>query len=82
MTFEVFLPESLADWLRCKLIAGEFRDASEARALPPQHINWHCCRRRRNRRNAKNAMWQLICHACRWREGEIRKVIFAPKSSY
>jgi Arc/MetJ-type ribon-helix-helix transcriptional regulator len=30
MTFEVFLPESSAEWLRAKLAAGLFRDANEA----------------------------------------------------
>jgi len=30
MTFEVFLPEPLADWLREKLAAGEFKDPGEA----------------------------------------------------
>lgn len=30
MTFEVFLPESLADWLRQKITAGVFKDAKEA----------------------------------------------------
>jgi len=30
MTFEVFLPEQLADWLRAKLAAGVFKDPREA----------------------------------------------------
>ena len=30
MTFDVFLPEQLADWLRAKLVAGVFKDAREA----------------------------------------------------
>src|SRR5579862_5727756 len=30
MTFEVFLSESSAEWLRAKLAAGLFRDAAEA----------------------------------------------------
>lgn len=30
MTFEVFLPESLADWLRQKITDGVFKDAKEA----------------------------------------------------
>jgi len=30
MTFEVFLPEPLADWLRAKLAAGAFKDPGEA----------------------------------------------------
>jgi hypothetical protein len=29
MTFEVFQPKSLADWLRGKLAASDFRNASE-----------------------------------------------------
>jgi len=30
MTFEVFLPDDMADWLREKLAAGLFKDAREA----------------------------------------------------
>jgi len=30
MTFEVFLPEELADWLRFKIAAGMFKDPGEA----------------------------------------------------
>jgi hypothetical protein len=30
MTFEVFLPDSSAEWLRAKLAAGLFTDAAEA----------------------------------------------------
>jgi antitoxin ParD1/3/4 len=30
MSFEVFLPESLADWLRVKIAAGVFTDPAEA----------------------------------------------------
>ena len=30
MSFEVFLPETLADWLRAKLAAGGFENAREA----------------------------------------------------
>jgi Arc/MetJ-type ribon-helix-helix transcriptional regulator len=30
MTFEVFLPEGRADWLRAKIAAGVFKDAREA----------------------------------------------------
>jgi Arc/MetJ-type ribon-helix-helix transcriptional regulator len=30
MTFEVFLPESQAEWLRTKIAAGVFEDAKEA----------------------------------------------------
>jgi len=30
MTFEVFLPESMADWLRAKIAAGVFTSPEEA----------------------------------------------------
>jgi hypothetical protein len=30
MTFEVFLPEGIADWLREQLNAGVFKDPGEA----------------------------------------------------
>jgi antitoxin ParD1/3/4 len=30
MTFEVFLPEGMADWLRGKLVAGKFESPAEA----------------------------------------------------
>jgi Arc/MetJ-type ribon-helix-helix transcriptional regulator len=38
MTFEVFLPEQLADWLRVKIDAGVFKDAKEAAFLAFQDI--------------------------------------------
>jgi antitoxin HicB len=38
MTFEVFLPESLADWLRKKLAAGVYTDAKEAAYLAFQDL--------------------------------------------
>jgi hypothetical protein len=34
MTFEVFLPEDMADWLREKLAAGVFDSASISRLCP------------------------------------------------
>ena len=30
MTFEVFLPDTQADWLRAKIAGGVFKDAREA----------------------------------------------------
>jgi predicted RNase H-like HicB family nuclease/uncharacterized protein (DUF433 family)/Arc/MetJ-type ribon-helix-helix transcriptional regulator len=38
MTFEVFLPESLADWLRAKIAAGAYADAKEAAYLAFQDL--------------------------------------------
>jgi len=38
MTFEVFLPESLADWLRKKIADGVYTDATEAAYLAIQDL--------------------------------------------
>jgi|SRR5271163_3126331 len=38
MTFEMFLPEQLADWLRAKIDAGVFKDAREAAFLAFQDM--------------------------------------------
>lgn len=38
MTFEVFLPEPLANWLREKIAAGVYRDAQEAAYLAFQDL--------------------------------------------
>jgi hypothetical protein len=38
MTFEVFLPESLGNWLRAKLVAGVFSDAKEAAFVAFQYL--------------------------------------------
>jgi hypothetical protein len=38
MTFEMFLAESLATWLRAKLAAGVFSDAKEAAFVAFQHL--------------------------------------------
>jgi antitoxin ParD1/3/4 len=38
MTFEVFLPESIADWLREKIAAGVFKDAREAAFIAFQDL--------------------------------------------
>jgi len=38
MTFEVFLPESLADWLRKKIADGVYTDATEAAYLAFQDL--------------------------------------------
>jgi antitoxin ParD1/3/4 len=38
MAFEVFLPESIADWLREKLAAGVFEDPSEAACIAFQDL--------------------------------------------
>ena len=38
MTFEVFLPESLADWLREKIAAGVYQDPGEAAFIAFQDL--------------------------------------------
>jgi hypothetical protein len=38
MTFEVFLPESPANWLRAKLAAGVFSDAKETAFVAFQNL--------------------------------------------
>jgi len=38
MTFEVFLPESIANWLRKKIRAGVFRDPAEAAFIAFQDL--------------------------------------------
>ena len=38
MTFEVFLPESLADWLRAKIASGGYQDAHEAAFIAFQDL--------------------------------------------
>jgi len=39
MTFEVFLPESLADWLRAKIAADFYADAAEAALVAFQELH-------------------------------------------
>jgi hypothetical protein len=38
MTFEVFLPESLTNWLHTKLAEGAFSDAKEAASIALQNL--------------------------------------------
>ena len=38
MTFEVFLPESLAQWLRSKIAAGKFKSPTEAAFIAFQDL--------------------------------------------